>query len=200
LSGNSALQKREMVKHLGREELRGVLIFIGVIWCVFVAGLLLPFNINSFGITPRSAIGLLGIPLMPFLHANLGHLLSNTVPLTVLLLLLTGSNAKSWIVVINIILVGGALLWLLGRPYTHVGASGLIYGLIAFLLVSGLMERRPLPLAIAILVGFLYGGTLLSGIVPNIGSHTSWEGHFFGAIAGSLVAVALTKRNKLAPR
>lgn len=186
------------MKHLGRKNLGGVLTFIGVIWCVFVAGLLLPFNINSFGITPRSAIGLLGIPLMPFLHANLGHLLSNTVPLTVLLLLLTGSSAKSWIVVINIILVGGALLWLFGRPYTHVGASGLIYGLIAFLLASGFVERRPLPLAIAILVGFLYGGTLLSGIVPNIGSHTSWEGHLLGAIAGCFVAVALIQGNKLA--
>ena len=77
-----------MVKHTAREELRGVLVFVGVVWCIFVVGLALPFSINSFGVTPRSLYGLVGVPLMPFLHANFNHLLSNTVPLTILLLLL----------------------------------------------------------------------------------------------------------------
>jgi len=182
-----------MVKHSVREELRGVLVFVGVVWCIFVVGLVLPFSINSFGVTPRSLIGLVGVPLMPFLHADLKHLLSNTVPLTVLLLLLAGSKAKSWAIVIYIVLMGGALLWLFGRPMTHVGASGLIYGLIAFLLVSGFLERRTVPLVISIVVGFLYGGTLLSGIVPDLGSRISWEGHLFGAVAGGLVAGLVTR-------
>jgi membrane associated rhomboid family serine protease len=185
-----------MVKHSVREELRGVLVFIGVVWCVFVAGLVLPFNINSLGVTPRSPGGVLGIPLMPFLHANLNHLLSNTVPLAVLLILLAGSKAKSWVIVIDIVLLGGALLWLFGRPATHVGASCLIYGLIAFLLVSGFLERRPVPVVISMIVAFLYGGTLLSGIVPDLGSNVSWEGHLFGVIAGGLVAGWLTKRGQ----
>ncbi len=183
-----------MVKHSVREELRGVFVFVGVVWCVFVVGLVLPFSINSFGVTPRSFIGLLGIPFMPFLHADFKHLLSNTVPLTLLLLLLAGSKANSWIIVAFIVFMSGAMLWLFGRPMTHVGASGLIFGLIAFLLASGILERRTVPLLISIVVGFLYGGTLLSGIVPDLGSHISWEGHLLGALAGGLVAGLVTRR------
>jgi len=185
-----------MVKHSAHEELRGVLVFVVVVWFIFVLGLVLPFSINSFGVTPRSLIGLVGVPLMPFLHADLKHVLSNTVPLTVLLLLLAGSKANSLAIVIYIVLMGGALLWLFGRPATHVGASGLIYGLIAFLLVSGFLERRAVPLVISILVGFLYGGTLLSGIVPDLGSHISWEGHLFGAVSGGLAARSVTKQRE----
>ena len=183
-----------MVKHSVRKELRGVLVFVGIVWCVFVVGLVLPFSINSCGVTPRSIIGLVGVPLMPFLHADLKHLLSNTVPLTILLLLLAGSKANSWTIVAFIVFMSGAMLWLFGRPATHVGASGLIFGLIAFLLASGILERRIVPLVISIVVGFLYGGTLLSGIVPDLGSHISWEGHLFGAIAGGLAAGLMTKR------
>ena len=185
-----------MVKHSVRDEFRGVLVFVGLVWFIFVVGLVLPFSINSFGLTPRSLIGLIGIPLKPFLHADVMHLLSNTVPLTILLLLLAGSKANSWSIVAQIVLMGGVLLWLFGRPATHVGASGLIYGLIAFLLVSGLLERRAVPLMIAVLVGFLYGGTLLSGIVPAVGSQISWEGHLLGAVAGGLAARLLLKRSE----
>lgn len=183
-----------MVKHSVRKELRGVLVFVGIVWCVFVVGLVLPFSINSCGVTPRSIIGLVGVPLMPFLHADLKHLLSNTVPLTILLLLLAGSKANSWTIVAFIVFMSGAMLWLFGRPATHVGASGLIFGLIAFLLASGILERRIVPLVISIVVGFLFGGTLLSGIVPDLGSHISWEGHLFGAIAGGLAAGLMTRR------
>ena len=182
-----------MAKHAVREELHGVLLFVAVVWCVFLVGLVLPVQINAFGITPRSLVGLIGIPISPFLHANLRHLLGNTVPLTILLLLLAGSKARSWLTVIYIVLLGGALLWLFGRPATHVGASGLIYGLIAFLIVSGFLERRVVPMVISLVVGILYGGTLLAGIVPTLGSHVSWEGHLFGAIAGVLVARMLSK-------
>lgn len=112
------------MRHSVKEEWRGVLAFVGIVWCVFAVGFVLPFNINAFGVTPRSLIGLVGIPLMPFLHADLGHLLSNTVPLTILLLLLAGSNAKSWTIVFYIVLLGGALVWLFGRSATHVGRAG----------------------------------------------------------------------------
>ena len=182
-----------MAKHSIRDELLGVLAFVGFIWCVFIIGHVLPFRLESFGVTPRTLRGLVGIPAAPFLHANLAHLISNTVPLTVLLLLLAGSKAQSWAIVISIVLVSGALLWMFGRPATHIGASGLIYGLIAYLLVSGISERRIVPMLIAIVVGFLYGGTLASGVLPTSASHISWEGHLFGAIAGGGIALLLTK-------
>ncbi len=184
-----------MVKHSVRDELLGVLIFVGVVWAVFLLGLILPFSLNSFGLQPRSAGGLIGIPLMPFLHADWKHILSNTVPLTVLLLLLAGSRANSGLIVTGIVLLGGAMLWVFGRPAVHVGASGLIFGLIAFLIVSGVMERRLVPLLIAVLVGFFYGGTLLSGIIPDFGSRVSWDGHLLGAVAGGLLAGILARNS-----
>jgi membrane associated rhomboid family serine protease len=182
-----------MAKHSVRDELLGVLAFVGFIWCVFIIGHVLPFRLESFGITPRTFRGLVGIPMAPFLHANLAHLISNTVPLTVLLLLLAGSKARSWAIVVYIVLLSGALLWMFGRPAIHIGASGLIYGLIAYLIVSGISERRIVPMMIAIVVGFLYGGTLASGVLPTSASHISWEGHLFGAIAGGGIALLLTK-------
>ena len=183
-----------MAKHTIQEELYGVLIFVAAVWIAFIVGWLLPVDFNAWGITPRSPKGLFGVLLAPFLHADWSHLISNTVPLVVLLLLLAGSRANSPLIVFLIILLSGMLLWIFGRSATHIGASGLIYGLIAFLVVSGLTEWRPIPLVIALIVTVLYGGTLLSGIVPQIDSHVSWEGHLLGAISGAVVAILTTRR------
>jgi membrane associated rhomboid family serine protease len=178
--------------HSIREELHGVLLFVGTIWGVFLLSLAVP-ALDSYGIIPRTLVGLIGIPAMPFLHANLHHILSNTVPLLVLLMLLAGSKARSWEIVIEVVVLGGVLLWLFGRPAIHIGASGLVCGLIVFLIASGILEKRAVPLMIALLVGFLYGGSLVSGIMPWVGPHVSWDGHLCGAFAGGTVAYALTR-------
>ena len=181
--------------HPIREELHGILVLIGFIWAVFLASLAFP-SLDSLGVTPRTLVGLAGILAMPFLHANLYHLLSNTVPLFILLALLAGSKARSWEIVIEVVLLGGLLLWLFGRHADHIGASGLIFGLIAFLIVSGFLEKRPVPLLVAVIVGLLYGGTLFSGVLPRLGSTISWDGHLWGAVAGGIVAYALTREPK----
>jgi membrane associated rhomboid family serine protease len=181
--------------HTIRQEIHGVVLFIGAIWAVFLASWIFP-GIDNYGILPRRMIGLVGIPAMPFLHANLAHILSNTVPLFVLLILLAGSRAESWEVVVLITLLGGLLLWIFGREAIHIGASGLISGLGAFLILSGFLERRIIPLLIALLVGFFYGGALVAGIIPRIGSQVSWDGHLCGAIAGGVVAIALARASK----
>jgi membrane associated rhomboid family serine protease len=181
--------------HSIREELHGILLFVGTIWAVFLVSRAFP-TLDSFGVVPRTLVGLVGVPAMPFLHANLHHIVSNTLPLLILLMLLAGSKAQSWEIVVAVIVLGGGLLWLFGRSAIHIGASGLIFGLIAFLIVSGLLEKRIVPLVIAVLVGFLYGGTLLSGIMPWVGPHVSWDGHLCGAVAGGAVAYALTREPK----
>ena len=107
-------------------------------------------------------------------------------------MLLAGSRARSWEVVVAVSVLGGLLLWVFGRSANHVGASGLISGLTMFLIVSGFREGRIVPLLIALLVGFLYGGSLVMGVIPRFGSNVSWDGHLCGAIAGAIVAVALT--------
>ncbi len=177
-------------QHTIREEIHGVLAFVGTIWAVYLVSLFLP-AVDQYGVVPRHLRGLLGIPAMPFLHANLHHLISNTIPLLVLLILLAGSRARSWEVVVLITLLGGFLLWIFGRPGVHIGASGLISGLTVFLILSGFLEERAIPLLVAVVVGFLYGGSLLLGVIPLFGSNISWDGHLCGAVAGGFVAYGL---------
>ena len=179
--------------HTIREEIHGVAVFVGSIWAVYFVTLLFP-AMDQYGVIPRKFGGLVGIVAMPFLHANLHHLVSNTIPLAVLLILLAGSRAESWEVVVMIGGLGGLLLWIFGRPAVHIGASGLISGLVAFLILSGFLEQRIIPLLITLLVGFLYGGSLVMGVLPGIDSSISWDGHLCGAVAGGLVAYALTRR------
>jgi membrane associated rhomboid family serine protease len=179
--------------HTIREEIHGVILFVGAIWAVYFVSLAYP-GLDQFGVIPRRSGGLVGIAAMPFLHANLHHLVSNTIPLIVLLILLAGSRAESWEVVVIISCLGGLLLWIFGRPAVHIGASGLISGLVTFLVLSGFLERRLVPLLIALVVGFLYGSSLVMGVLPRISSTISWDGHLCGAIAGGLVAYAMTRR------
>jgi membrane associated rhomboid family serine protease len=185
-----------LVQHTIQQEVKGVIAFVGAMWAVFLLECVLPFDLTSFGLVPRTLTGLVGIPAMPFLHANLQHIISNTVPLFILLILLAGSKADSWAVIVQVVLLGGVLLWLFGRPANHIGASGLISGLIAFLIVSGLLERRFVPLVISVVVIFFYGGSLLLGVIPRLGSHISWDGHLFGAVAGGIIAYLLTSNSK----
>ena len=177
--------------HEFRRELRGILFFVAAIWIVFLADLLLP--LEQLGLIPRTVRGLPGIAASPFLHADFSHVISNTVPLLALLMLLAGSRSDSRAVVISIVLVSGGLLWLFGREAIHIGASGLVFGLITFLLVSGVLERRWPALLTALLVGLLYGGTLFTGILP-FQRGVSWDGHLFGALAGIAMAWWLARK------
>ena len=179
--------------HSIAQEAKGIVGFVGVLWIVFLLDLLIPVDFNDLGLDPRRLTGLVGIVTMPFLHADFRHLMSNSVPLLILLTLLAGSRAKSWEIVGETLFLGGALLWLFGRSANHIGASGLVFGLIAFLIVSGLLEKRLLPLMVSLIVGFFYGGTLFWGVLPTVGAAVSWDGHLCGAVAGTLVAYSLTR-------
>lgn len=172
--------------HRIREELPLVLIFIAAIWGVFLLDQFLP--LENFGLVPRDIGGMVGIVAMPFLHGSVGHIMSNTLPLLVLMTLLAGSKGNSRVIVVAIAILGGVLLWLFGRGSSlHIGASGLVFGLAVFLIVSGFLERRTVPMLVALVVTFLYGSSLLSGIMP-FQKGVSWDGHLFGGVAGGLMA------------
>ena len=179
--------------HEVSRELRGILFFIIAIWIVFLADQLLP--LERLGLVPRTLHGMPGIVVGPFLHVGLSHLVSNTIPLLVLLMLLAGSRSDSAVVVVSIIVFGGGLLWLFGRHARHIGASSLVFGLIAFLLVSGVLERRWSAILVALIVGLLYGTTLFTGIMP-FQPGVSWDGHLFGAVAGVVTAWWLAKTGR----
>lgn len=174
-----------------QKDLSGIAYFLLVLWAIHLIDVVFHMNLNQWGLKPRSTDGLPGIALMPFLHASWSHLISNTVPLAILLVLLAGSKADSVSIVVGLVLLGGVLLWLGGRYANHIGASGLVYGLVTFLIASGFLEKRFVPLLVAILVGFLYGGSMIWGALPFVNSHISWDGHLSGAIAGVILAYAL---------
>lgn len=167
------------------ERVRPVMIFVGVIWIVFLLDLILP--LEKLGLVPRSFTGLIGIVTMPFLHGSFGHLLSNTIPLIILLGLMVASRRQPWSTMILLTLISGVALWMFGRTALHIGASGLIYALMGFLIAVGIFERRLFSAAIALFVGLVYGGSILGGILPWQPG-VSWEGHLFGLLAGAVLA------------
>ena len=176
--------------HTIRRDFLAIAVFIGIIWIVFAFDHF--FALERFGLVPRSGRGLVGIFAMPFLHGDLSHIIGNTIPLAVTLLLLAGSRANSGAIVVLITILGGAGLWVFGREALHIGASGLVFGLIAFHICSGFFERRIKSIVVALLVGGLYAGTLLNGVLP-FQKGVSWDGHLIGAFAGALVALATAK-------
>lgn len=172
--------------HTIKEELKSIIIFIGIIWAVFLLDRFLP--LEKFGLIPRDLDGVFGIIAMTFLHGDLAHIMGNTVPLVVMLLLLAGSRANNIVIVVSIVAIGGLLLWLFGRGNTlHIGASLLVFGLAVFLIVSGILEKRVVPILISVFVAIAYGGILISGIAPWQ-QGVSWDGHLFGGIGGAIAA------------
>lgn len=167
------------------QRARPIIIIVGVIWIAFLFDLILP--LEQLGLVPRSITGLIGIVTMPFLHGNFGHLFSNTLPLIVLLGLMVLSRPHPWSTMIILTLISGAALWLFGRSALHIGASGLIYALMGFLIAAGVLERRLISAVVALVVGLTYGMSIIGGILP-FQPGVSWEGHLFGLIAGAALA------------
>ena len=179
------------------ENLKGnalkVLIFIGILWGIKIFDTIVPIDLSNFGIVPRTIRGLAGILFAPFLHANYFHLMSNTIPAFVLLLVLILFYKKeSPIVILLSIVMGGALVWIFGRSASHVGISGLIYSMAAFLITAGFIKKDIKSLLLSIVIIVLYGG-LIWGIFPGR-FWISWEGHFFGAIVGVVIAFYLFRK------
>jgi membrane associated rhomboid family serine protease len=141
---------------------------------------------DRYGIQPRGADGLWpGIVATPFLHVSNLHLGNNLVVLAVLggMVALVAGNARFLAATAFIVLVGGALTWLIARSGSHIGASGLVFGYFGVLVGQGVFRQSILSLAIAVVVMFIYGANIFLGIVfPK--SSVSWEAHLAGALAG----------------
>jgi membrane associated rhomboid family serine protease len=145
-------------------------------------------TLDAFGIVPRTPAGLLGIATAPLLHADTAHLVANAVPLLVMLaLLFWDRHYRPHLTLGMVWIASGAGTWLIGRgDAVHIGASSLVYGLVAYLIVSGFLMKSVRSAVVAIVVLVAYGG-IFYGILPQTG-WISWEGHLSGAIAGVLAA------------
>ncbi|SDX24031.1 Rhomboid family protein [Pseudomonas syringae] len=172
--------------------LSAVLIVVQVINSITGNGLV------HFGIVPRNLTGLRGIVFAPFLHGSIQHLLSNLLPFIVLswLVAIEGVRRYAWVAGL-ICLLGGALVWTFGRSNIHVGASGLIFGLWAYLLARAWYQRSIASLWLALIALAGYGG-LIFGFVPVAG--VSFESHIAGAFAGICVAWLMHSRALLAQK
>jgi membrane associated rhomboid family serine protease len=177
-----------------------ILTFVALLYLVELIDQLMGGRLDSNGIRPLTTDGLWGIVFAPVLHANWQHLMANTVPLLVLgfLMTLAGLSRFVWATVIVWVL-GGFGTWLIGNvgsacgPTDHIGASGLIFGWLTFLLVFGIFVRRFTDIVIGLVVLFAYGGVLL-GAMPVLHQcgGVSWQGHLSGAVAGVVAAYLLS--------
>ncbi|KQQ55002.1 protease [Pseudomonas sp. Leaf127] len=152
------------------------------------------YSLVQHGILPRTLWGLQGIVFAPWLHGSFAHLLSNLLPFMVLSWLVATEGVKryAWVMVL-VCLLGGALVWLFGRTSLHVGASGLIFGLWAYLLARVWYQRSVASLLVALVTLFAYSG-LIVGFVPVPG--VSFESHAAGALAGVIVARLIHARDE----
>jgi len=163
------------------------LIMVGVLWLVHFWKISSNHNFGQYGVFPREWSGMKGILLAPFIHGDFKHLISNSVPLLVLTTILIYFYRKVALPVFVIIYVlTGFAVWLLARRSYHIGASGVVYGLVSFIFWSGIFRRNLRSIVLALVVTILYSG-YFAGIVPNEDG-VSWESHLFGAFAGLIVA------------
>jgi membrane associated rhomboid family serine protease len=161
---------------------------VAFLWLVYFINQVTAVDLRLWGLRPRSAEGLPGIILAPFLHGDLSHLIANSGACFVLLALALSFNRKLAIkAILIIVMVGGGLTWMFGNSNAvHIGASGVIFGLLAFLLSLGALRREWSAFLISAAVLVLYGGAVRS--LVDYAPETSWTGHFFGFVSGMLAA------------
>lgn len=175
------------LSYLSQHQLPVIEKMIAILWGIHVVNFLLGYGLNILGIYPRNIFGLVGIIFAPLLHGSFGHLFANTVPFFILanLLLLYGIS-NFYAVSLIIIVISGLATWLMGRKAVHIGASSLIMGYWAYLLVHAYQA----PGILSIILGFIcvyYLGGMIGNVFPTQ-MRTSWEGHLFGLLAGGLAA------------
>lgn len=170
-----------------RLALRIALAFVAAIWFVFLVDALFGLGLTRFGLRPGSVPGLIGVITAPLLHGNLEHVFSNSLPLFVAMTAILYLYPNSSLRVIPLIWLGSGLLaWLFARPTIHVGVSGVIYGLLAYVFLGGVLRRDLRSVSVSLLVAFLYG-SMVWGVLP-IRLRMSWEMHLSGAVCGVLAA------------
>ncbi|MDP5227971.1 MULTISPECIES: rhomboid family intramembrane serine protease [Arthrobacter] len=162
--------------------------FVAVLWAVEIVNTVLGNRLNSFGVRPWRLDGLAGLLFAPLLHNGWGHLISNTGPLLVLGFMILLSGVATWVRVTALVWVSGGIgAWLFGFPGSvHVGASGLVFGWIVYLVLRGVYARKPLQIGVGLLVLLAYGAVLWGVLPGRIG--ISWQMHLFGALGGGVAA------------
>jgi membrane associated rhomboid family serine protease len=186
-----------------KRELKGQAILlagiVALLWVIEGVDALFGQALDVYGVIPRSVVGLRGILFAPFLHGSFVHLMANTVPLVVLGWLIMLRETRDFFIVWAVsAVVGGLGTWLIAPANSvHIGASGVIFGFLGYLLARGWFERKPLSVALAVVVGVLYGGAIFGVLPGQVG--ISWQGHLFGLLGGVLAARLMTRNGPARP-
>jgi membrane associated rhomboid family serine protease len=173
--------------------------FTALLYLIEIVDAAMSGRLDQFGIQPRTLGGLDGVLWAPLLHGGWAHLFANTLPVLLFGFLAMSSGVGQWVAVTATIwLFSGLGVWLTGAEGTTVGASGIAFGWLAFLLVRGLFNGAFGQIVVAVVL-FLYWGSTLLGVLPG-NPGVSWQGHLFGAIGGILAAwlVSLANRTRSA--
>ena len=172
-----------------------MLLLLAGLWMLEFLDQLSGHQLDQLGIHAREVDGMPEIFTAPFLHAGWDHLLSNSLPFYILGFLVLLSGLARWLASsLIIIVISGVAAWSLTPAHTIIlGASGLIFGWLTYLLARGIWSRRPAQVVVAALVLLVYGG-LIWGIFPS-GAGISWQAHLGGAIGGVVAAWLLHRRS-----
>ena len=167
------------------------------LWFVHLLSLTTGIRLGAYGVYPRTIIGIRGIFLSPFVHGSLHHLFSNSWPLLVMLFMIIFFYKRvAFSSIALIYLLTGVGVWAFGRSHVfHIGASGVVYGLVSFVFWTGIFRRNLKSVVLALIVTFLYSSYFL-GILPyregmpwlSNQENISWESHLIGGIVGIIVA------------
>ena len=191
--------------HKPGDDLKTVLAGLVLLWVCFVIQVAIYVVrgvnlIDSFGVLPHEPWGLIGIVTAPLLHAGWGHLIANSIALLILGYLARRTAPEgSGVAILLAMLCGGLLAWTTGTPHQpHIGASGLAFGLIGFLLVNGLVRGGCGPLLVTVAVGLLFGGAIFTVLQPEAdnGAKLSWQMHV-GGLIGGITAAWITRRRRV---
>ena len=157
---------------------------VGVMWVSELVDTIDRHRLDRFGVQPRTIVGLRGIAFAPFLHVGWQHLIGNTVPFAILGVLIALAGLARFAKA-NLIIgtCSGLGMWLFGATNSvHLGASGMVFGYLGYLLSRGFFDRRFGQIVLGLVVGAVYGG-LLWGVLPT-NTGVSWQGHLFGFLGG----------------
>jgi membrane associated rhomboid family serine protease len=188
----SSLGTRNRIGVLGASFSMGVL--VAVLWLVEAVDQASGNALDSYGIQPRSGPGLVEIFTAPFLHLGWAHLAANTLPFFVLGVIVLLDGWRLWLTVtLWVVAVSGATVWLIAPAGSvTLGASGVVFGWLTYLLVRGFYTRAPGQIALGVVLFLFYGGILL-GMLPT-STTVSWQAHLGGAVGGVLAAGTLRRR------
>lgn len=186
-------------KHIFSKSILFSLGFTFLLWLVKAVEWSISTDLGIYGILPRTLSGIVGIFTAPLIHGNTLHLLSNTFPLFLLLMaVFYFYNRIALEVFLWIYLITGFWVWIAAREAYHIGSSGLVYGLAAFLFFSGIFRKDTRSVAVALVILFLYGG-MLQGVMPT-SENISWESHLLGSAAGMLCSFYFKKTEDTNPK